>query len=304
MNRHIARAVVACSMVIGAGALSTAQSETPAAPKADLAFRSKVGETVHYTLTSKQSIKTEENNVPVDKAQTAGATLGIALTAKTSGASGATVELSLQRYGFDNEQAGPKTEFDSAKQPTTQTEHDIFKHVRPLLGCKITVKVDPRGTVQSITGVDRLPLTPITSKIVNEFLTKEAIQRKLSPIFTTRTMPGGTTAVGANWFSTDSITVAPGATATAKNQHKLTDISGTTAVITIKSTVDMPTPPERDDVVVTFSDAGSSGTQEWNTETGRLESFSGVQSVSVSAETEKKKTVRVYETRTSIRAGK
>lgn len=283
-----------------AGALSVAASGQALGQEVDLRPKFVPGQVERYTLEQNSSAKTTSNR---DKTKNTTSqtdqTIWVALrTMRVDEAGVATVEVSCERIklaihsddfkgSYDSDQAtnAPAPSPGTPARPATPTKHGpderdnaemLAAIVRPMLGSRLTLKIDAAGNILSATGGAELSPSSLIGVEGLKSLPSRSGAGLLGPIFTAK-KSSGRARIGESWTSDDTIDASALGPMKMRTTHTLRSVSGGVANVDVSGRIDKAS--EGSSGPVQIKDSSFAGRYRWDTARGVLESLDINQSV-------------------------
>ncbi len=272
---------VLLSMIL-ASPCAAQTTPAPATPGAavqtvDLAFRAIVGDTLRYNWAE----STWQRTAPIETAEGGQVREGAleataAFTIKEKTAEGWTLELAYERIkvsakagerevAYDSANPGPEPEPVDGKK----MERAFEASIKPLVGHKITVKLNASGEVVEVTGFEMLiDMTAPTARFALLLMGKESIASKFGAAFGTWRPQGA----ASTWQSTQLVPYVPGILFEVAYEHTMKAPDAGIVEISAAGTPTLKVPNPRGLGTREIKSSSISYTQKWNTTEGRADS--------------------------------
>lgn len=207
--------------------------------------------------------------------------IGLKLTVLDSNPdTGATVELVYERLKFKSQGDLPGAEFDSSQPASKDAGNQAAQALRPLIGTKLTLTVDPDGNITEVKGGESFA-NAFMDQMQGNYVTPGGMNGMFGPVFSTRKAQTKA-AVGDSWTYVDTL---PG---TMLGEMKLTTTHTVKSINGDLATVDLTGKYEvrNADTGLNLSVNNSSyeGSYVWDSEAGMLKSMQTRQVTNVRAD--------------------
>lgn len=285
----------------------TATPPQPTAPrKIDLRPKLAVGDTHRFDMTIdtllhlKAPQAAEENGddgaggaagpqAPAEQKQSAKQWVDFIIRVREASPEGATLEVEYAGLRFSLDSPNQSGSFDSAHPVAAEEPGDISAEaaLRPVVGTKLTVRLDASGNVTEVTGGDQLApqegAAPEAAgafwpRVASQFRERAIVASFIEPILTTRN-PRGEAAVGETWTYEDRLEDSPLGSFTIITSYKLEAVAGASAVIALSGRITAEPPAGEGRPPFELRDSTNVGRAVWNTDAGVLDSLDQTQSV-------------------------
>lgn len=273
-------AALAALPLLTAHCVAQPEPAAPAAAKAgalDLTFKGLVGDTLRYDWVESTWQQTAPIETPDGGQIREGALEATAaFTVKEKSAEGWTLELSLERIKVSAKSAGREVSYDSANpgpepEPVDgkKMERAFEASVKPLIGHKVTVKLNGAGEVVEVSGIELLvDMTAPTARFALLLMGKESIASKFGAAFSTWRPQGA----ASTWQSTQLVPFVPGILFEVAYEHTMKAPDAGIVEIGATGTPTLKVPNPRGLGTREIKSSSISYTQKWNTTEGRADS--------------------------------
>jgi len=182
---------------------------------------------------------------------------------------GGVVELTHDAIQIEIENALITGSFDSTQPVSADTGNDLAAIVRPMVGKKLTLHIDPDGTIRSVSGIDAMAPAGMAGAIFEQLFGEQAIRNMYQPLFSVGKNPP-TAEIGESWQTTRAENTSMGMLATTCDL-KLVEVKQDVARIDISGElgVELGTDPGMTKV----HDTKIKGVCEWDTRAGMMRSI-------------------------------
>lgn len=166
-----------------------------------------------YTVRQTQSVYKEDAKTP-DSVKRSSSEVRVRLRVESVTEKGSTVSLTYETVKMSFGSVLGQQEFDSRKPEKEERENVAAPMCRPLVGLRLTVLLDAKGTITDVHGGEALKQSP-GAEILARFTEKSSVAQFLQPVFTLRADRPEST-VGDSWVVTSPF-----------NPVDITSVSGT-----------------------------------------------------------------------------
>ncbi|MFZ4575614.1 MAG: hypothetical protein ACOYN0_14555, partial [Phycisphaerales bacterium] len=274
------RAAIPTAIFVAGGPCAAQPAEpAPAAgaePAAavDLTLKAAVGDTFRYKWTESTWQRTAPIETP-EGGQVREGTLEAeaAFTVKEAGASGWTMELVYERIKVSGKAGAREASYDSANpgpepEPVDgkPMERAFESSIKPLIGHKVTVKLDKGGVVSEVSGAALLmDMTSPSARFALLLMSAESLSSKFGAAFTSWRPEEG----GASWKSQQLVPYVPGILFDVAYAHEMKVLEGGLVEIAMTGTPVLKVPNPRRLGTREIKSSTITCTQRWNPIIGR-----------------------------------
>lgn len=210
-----------------------------------------------------------------DPERTSNQDLTLKMTVVDTTDSGSTLEIVYEAIKLEARSPELEISFDSSKPAAPNDPLQTDSILRPLVGLKLTVQTDKAGRISSVQASGGGGGTT-SSPLASGFTSADAVKQMFGPI-TTMKAGDGFAAVGEAWTNDSSMSGVGGlGTMRITTTNTLRSASGSSAKIaiegkaTLEGSVALP---------ITIKDSAISGSADWNTDRGMLDSMTLTQRI-------------------------
>ncbi len=277
-------------------------------PKVNLRPKFKKGDEARFRLSLDQ--KGKFDGAGAGETPQSGGTQEIGLLLKVvdvNPETGPTLDLVYESLKVDLDTPLGKVTFDStkktpgAKPGADPGEADIAETMfRPIVGLRLTVKMDNDGNITSVSGAENAGAMPL---IAGQFTGADVIKGSFGKIFSMH-KGAGEASVGESWTNEDVIDAGLGQMKITTT-NTLSSYAKGLATISIKGGATLSPGSSSAVPPVAIKDSSLSGKAVWDTERGMLESLETTQRLTVEQTTDGAKSTSVQTTTMKVtRVGK
>jgi hypothetical protein len=173
--------------------------------------------------------------------------------------------------------------FDSSKPAAEDGDNSLAKSMRPVIGRSITVKLDAKGDIDTITGNEQpKPSTdanaPKPQLLSDALIGQDVFRRLLRPTYALEGAPASA-APGATWKLAQDTPQPPVGVLTSNKVFTLKSVNNNMAAIDMKGDVELAPAVGTQAVKAAISAHKIEGTIEWDTLAGVLKSYTTTNNV-------------------------
>ncbi|GMV24203.1 MAG: hypothetical protein AMXMBFR58_02340 [Phycisphaerae bacterium] len=297
--------VAAMPLAPAARAQSTQPNEKAvrlAPGEVDLRPRFRVGDELKYVMTLENDGSTQIP--PLEpSSQTSRQQIEFRLkTISTDPEKGSVVELIYDSLRVSLEAGDQKVEFDSRKQsparkqnqkPARATDPDplgepadpaesLTDALAPIAGSKLTLTIDPDGTITQVTGGSELAAA-LVGRYAGPIADPQGVKDLFGPIFSLRKAKPSA-APGEKWQHVDRLEFPMLGKLRLTTDYTLKSASRGKATVDFRGTMDLDTETGVQDQSIKLKDTRYEGSYIWDTEAGALDSMQQVQKFTLDGE--------------------
>jgi hypothetical protein len=242
--------------------------------RVDLRPKFREGETHRFAISLRsKAVQAASGGKDKDESeQVSNNDLTIKMNVASTTEEGSTLEVTYESIRFEVKNDAMEISFDSSK-PAANDDPLTDSLLRPLVGLTLQVQTDKTG---NITKVDAGSVpSGVPGNIMTSFTGADVVRRMFGPI-TTLKAGDGFASVGESWTNESSMAGGGGGTSNMrmKLNYTLRSQSGSTAKLGIEGKVLFE---GGNALPIAIKDSAISGTADWNTERGMLESMNMTQ---------------------------
>lgn len=297
----ICKSIVVLVVLLGAVALSPAQSEATKAESVSLAPKFKVGDEATYiaTITSGRTDREGEEGAG-RSVQDSRVELTVVRRVTGVTADAVTVELEYRRIKILNKSEFTAMEFDS-DSPEAHDGEDLLAYlVRPLVGKSVRIRLTAMGRFLSIRLPEGIVPQGASKQTADDLMGDATIRDLFGPLFGLG-RSSGLTAVGDSWDRRDEVQVTPFARLIVKRTDTLESVDRGMALIEVKGEVEMEVDPGQTEELPKLRSSSIDGAIVWDLERGMLRDYDISQRVQAARNDRDTIHLRTDESLTNIR---